>query len=292
MLKEIKFDKSRITMLAVIFVASLIKLLIPVIRMGRPSLWIIAVCALICVFFVIFFFLKFPTEIKDMFTGQNMVCIVAALVVLILAFGRGYLSADFLVTLAVMFAMMIMSSDLRLLPVNVALSVISTVALSNTGVVAIPAVMCVSIITAAPLLKKAESWKKYTFYASQAIMLIDLIYVICRRRFSINISNLRGHIIFSVILMAFAIFFVALAVLTLNQKRAIMLQAVGYIIPACVAVACSFMDKSYVLCITVSMLMALVLLCGQETQAKAVTDKAAAAIGEVIMKLIAEKNKE
>lgn len=295
-----------------IFVAAVVigRSVITQLGRGDPGVvgWIL--CVAMSVLFVLFFFINFPANKEEFFTGRNIVRTVSILLIFLWAHSEIYVDFDYVVAMVVLPVMIFCASDIRLMPVNAAVALGMAVRFITVGVVSIPCAVVVSLILVAPRLnKESKAWEKIVFAAVQLCLIIDFIYIVYQMRFMFTFTSVTANAATTILLALFAVFFAACAVLSLKKPKASKskknakkradyaladkkpeyLQAAGYIFGAVAMLVFTTLDIRFSMSGLVSVLMSVFTLCKNGTCVEKLTDKAADAIGGIVNKISAKE---
>ncbi len=304
MFKKISVLKGQISAIVFLFVVVLSKTLVVMFRKGTPSVEAIVFAVLMCAFFVVLFFLDFPTKREEIFTGQNIFRIVAALVVFIGAFAMFYVNAAFNMVMMLMPVILFCSSDFKLVPISVVASFAVLVSYEPFAFTVIPGAILVLLTLVAPKLKEAKQWEKIVFSGALISLTVCLVYVIYQMRFIFSFPSLKGQISKTVPMLIIAVVFVVCAVFSLKtvkrsnhknkkkknnysvkEKKADYLAGFTYLGAAVYAVASAMLEGKYVMCCLVSLLTAMFVICKDGTQLRLISDKVANAAYGLVGKI-------
>lgn len=313
MTKKLSENKSQILML--IFVAAVVisRGVITQLGRGNPGVvgWIL--CVAMCVLFVLFFFINFPVNKEEFFTGRNIVRTVSILLIFLWSHSEFYVNFDYVVAMVVLPVMIFCASDIKLMPVNVAIALGMAVRFVTVGIVSIPCAVIVSLILVAPRLnKESKAWERIVFAAVQLCLIIDFIYIVHQMRFMFTFTSVTANAATNILLALFAVFFAACAVLSLKKPKVSKskkkaknktdyaiannkpeyLPAAGYIFGAAVMLVFTTLDIRFSMSGLVGVLMSVFTVCKNGTCVENLTDKAADAIGGFVNKISAKETAE
>lgn len=294
MLKNLSTSKSQLKTLVFLFAVVLIKTLVVMFRKGKPSIEALVFGVLMCVFFVFLFFTKFPTKRDEIFTGQNIIRIIAAAVVFIGAFSLFYVNAAFNMTMVIIAVVLFCVSDTRFIPIGVVASLALLIRYEPFAYAVIPCAIFVLLVFVAPKLKEAKLWEKLVFSAALISLTACFIYVVYQMRFIFSFSTLMAFPWKTVPMVIMAALFFACAVFSLQsvkgsghknkkkkndyvakEKKADYLGAFSYVAIAVYAVASAMLESKYAMCSMVSLLTTMFVICTDGTQLQLVADKVA-----------------
>ncbi|MBR5561947.1 MAG: hypothetical protein IKW12_02245 [Clostridia bacterium] len=310
MLKNLSTSKSQLKTLIFLFAVVLIKTLVVMFRKGKPSVGALVFGLLMCVFYVLLFFSKFPTKKEEFFTGQNLIRIIAAVVVFIGAFSLFYVNLAFNLTMVIIAVVLFCVSDTRFIPIGVVASLALFVIYEPFAFTVIPAAIFVLLVLVAPRLKEAKTWEKIVFSAALVSLVICFVCVAYELRFNFSFSTLRAFPWKTVPMVIIAALFVVCAVFSLKtvkgsnrkgkknksnsavkEKKADYLGAFAYIAIAVFAVVSATLESKYAMCSIVSLLTSMFVVCTNGTQLELIADKVAVKAGKLFDK-VADKVEE
>ncbi len=307
MLKKLSVSKGQISAIVFLIAVVLTKTLVVMFRKGQPSIEAFVFGVLMCAFFVFLFFWNFPTKKEEIFTGQNIIRIIAAAVVFIGAFSLFYVNAAFNMVMMLIPVIMFCSADFKLMPVSVIASLALLIRYEPFAYTVIPCAIFVLLILAAPKLKEAKQWEKIVFSAALISLTACFIYVVYQMRFIFSISTFIASPVKTIPLVIIAVIFIVCAVFSLQsvksskhkkskkknyavkEKKADYLGGFTYLAAAVYAVASAMLEGKYAMCCIVSLLTAMFVICTNGTQLQLITDKVAGTVGGMIDKITAEE---
>ncbi len=308
MLKKLSVSKGQISAIVFLIAVVLAKTLVVMFRKGTPSVEAIIYAVLMCAFFVLLFFWKFPTKKEEIFTGQNIIRVIAAAVVFIGAFSISYVNAAFNMVMMLIPVVIFCSADFKLIPIGVVASLAVLVSYEPFAYTVIPGAILVLLILVAPKLKGSKQWEKIVFSAALISLTACFIYVVYQMRFIFSMSTLLAMYKKTIPLVIIAIVFVLCAVFSLQsvkgskhkkkakkndyavkEKKADYLGAFAYFAIAVYAFASAMLEGQYAMCCIVSLLTTMFVICTDGTQLQLITDKAAGSVGGLIDKITAEE---
>lgn len=313
MLKKISENKSQLIMLMLVMATVIGRGVITQLNRGNPGVVGGILCVAMCVLFVLFFFINFPANKEEFFTGRNIVRIVSILLIFLWAHSESYVDFDYVLAMVVLPVMIFCASDIRLMPVNVAVALGMAAGFETVGFVSVPCAVIVSLVLVAPHLNKdSKAWEKIVFAAVQLCLIIDYIYIIYQMRFMFTFTSVIANRILSILLILFAVFFIACAVLSLKKpkasksgkkskkkadyaispKKSEYFSVTGYVFGAAVMLVFTTLDIRYSMSGLVGVLMTVFTVCKNGTCVEKLTDKAADAIGGFADKIFGEKAEE
>ena len=304
MLKNLSMSKGQIPAIIAVLAVVLSKTMVVIFRKGTPSTEAFIFAVLMCVFFVALFFSNFPTKRSELFTGQNIIRVIAALVVFVGAFSMAYVNAAFNMVMMLIPVIMFCCSDFKLMPIGVVASLAVLITYEPFAYTIIPAAILELIVLAAPKLKEAKSWEKIVFSAALISLSASFIYVVYQMRFIFSMSTLLAMYTKTIPLMLIFAVFVICAVFSLKsvkrsnhkkktkknnyaveEKKADYLGAFAYFAIAAYAFASAMLEGKYAMCCIVSLLTSMFVICSDGTQLQLVADKVAKAADGLINKV-------
>ena len=304
MLKKLSVSKGQLSAIVFLFAVVLSKTLVAMFRKGAPSVEAIIFAVLMCAFFVVLFFLDFPTKREEFFTGQNIFRIIAALVVFIGAFAMFYVNAAFNMVMMLIPVILFCSTDFKLIPIGVVASLAVLVTYEPFAFTVIPGAIIVLLTLVAPKLKEAKQWEKIVFSGALISLTACFIYVVYQMRFIFSFSSLKGQLSKSIPMVIIAVVFVVCAVFSLKsvkaskhkgkakknsyaikEKKSDYLAGITYLGAAVYAVASAMLEGKYVMCCLVSLLATMFVICKDGTQLQLVSDKVANAAYGLVGKI-------
>lgn len=302
-------SKGQIPALVFLFAVVLTKTLVVMFRKGRPSVEALVFGVLMCIFFVFLFFTKFPTKRDEIFTGQNIIRIIAAAVVFIGAFSLFYVNAAFNMTMMIIAVVLFCVADLRLIPIGVVASLALLIRYEPFAYTVIPCAIFVLLVLGAPKLKEAKQWEKIVFSAALISLTACFIYIVYQMRFIFSFSTFIAFPWKTIPMVIMAVLFVICALFslksvkgsnhkgkkkndyTVKEKKADYLGAFSYVAIAVYAVASAMLEGKYAMCSMVSLLTTMFVICTDGTQLQLIADKVAGLAGGLFDK-VADKAEE
>ncbi len=294
MLKKLSVSKGQISAFVFLIAVVLSKTLVVMFRKGMPSVEALVFAVLMCAFFVVLFFLDFPTKREEFFTGRNIIRIIAAAVVFIGAFSLFYVNAAFNMVMMLIPVILFCSADFKLIPISVVATLALLIRYEPFAYTVIPCAIFVLLILAAPKLKEAKQWEKIVFSAALISLAACFIYVVYQMRFIFSMSTLLAMYKKTIPLVIIAVVFVVCAVFSVKsvkgskhknktkknnyavkEKKADYLGGFVYAATAVYAVASAMLEGKYSMCCLVSLLTAMFIICTNGTQLQLVADKVA-----------------
>lgn len=309
MLKKLSVSKGQISAIMLLIAVVLSKTLVVMFRKGKPSVDAIVYAVLMCAFFAFLFFLNFPTKREEIFTGRNIIRVIAAAVVFIGAFSLFYVNAAFNMVMMLIPVILFCSSDFKFIPIGVVASLALLIRYEPFAYTVIPCAIFVLLILVAPKLKEAKQWEKLVFSAALISLTACFVYVVYQMRFIFSMSTLLAMYKKTIPLVMMAVVLVVCAAFSLKsvknskhkkktkkndyavkEKKADYLGAFAYLAVAVYAVASAMLESQYAMCCIVSILTAMFVACTDGTQLQLVADKVAGAAEGVVKKI--EDNSE
>ena len=310
MFKKLSESKSKIVTLLFLIAVVLSKTLVAMFRKGMPSTLSIVFAVLMSAFFVALFFMGFPSKREEFFTGQNILRIIAALVVFIGAFSISYVNLAYNMVMMLIPVIAFCSSDFKLIPIAVVASLAVLVSYEPFAFTVIPVALLVLLILVAPKLKEAKSWEKIVFCGAVISLTACLIYVVYQMRFIFSLSTLRAFPLKTIPLIIIAVVFAVCAAFSLKtvkaskhkkktkkndyavkEKKADYLAGITYIAAAVYAVSAAMLESKYAMCCIVSLLTTMFVISKDGTQLQIIGDKVAG-IAEGFISKIEDKPEE
>lgn len=304
MLKKLSVSKGQISAIVFLFAIVLVRTLVAMFRKGKPSVEALVFGVLMCTFFVLLFFWKFPTKKEEIFTGKNIFRIIAAAVVFIGAFSIFYVNAAFNMVMMLIPVIIFCSSDFKLIPIGVVASLAVLVSYEPFAYTVIPGAILVLLILVAPRLKDAKQWEKIIFSGALISLTACFIYVVYQMRFIFSMSTLLAMYKKTIPLMIIVAVFVVCAVFSLQsvkhskhkkktkknnyavkEKKADYLGGLTYLVFAVYAFASAMLEGKYAMCCIVSLLTTMFVICTDGTQLQLIADKVAGTAAGLVSKI-------
>ncbi len=305
MLKKLSVSKGQIYAMVFLVAVVLSKTLVVMFRKGRPSVEATVYAVLMCTFFVLLFFWKFPTKKEEIFTGRNIIRIIAAVVVFIGAFSLFYVNAAFNMVMMLIPVILFCSADFKLIPIGVVASLALLIKYEPFAYTVIPCAVFVLLILVVPKLKEAKQWEKIVFSAALISLTACFVYVVYQMRFIFSLSTLLAMYKKTIPLVIMAIVFVVCAVFSfkcvkvsskhkkktkkndyaVKEKKADYLGGFTYSAMAIYTVASAMLESQYAMCCIVGILTAMFVICTDGTQLQLVADKVAGAASGIVNKI-------
>lgn len=303
MLKKLSVSKGQISAIIFLWAVVLSKTLVVMFRKGRPSPEAIVFGVLMCMLFVLLLFWKFPTKREEIFTGQNIIRIIAAAVIFIGAFSLFYVNAAFNMVMMLIPVVLFCSSDFKLIPIGVVASFAVLMKYEPFAYTVIPGAIFVLLVLVAPKLKEAKQWEKIVFSAALISLTVSFVYVVYQMRFIFSMSTLLAMYKKTIPLVMIAVVLFICAVLSLQsvkrsnnkktkknnyaakEKKADYLGAFTYFAIAVYSVASAMLESQYAMCCIVSLLTAMFIVCTGGTQLQLIADKVAKTADGLINKV-------
>lgn len=308
MLKKLSENKTQI--LIVLLLAAVVtgRNLVVLFGKGNPGIYVLLYCIFMSVFYATLFFGKIPLNKEGFFTGRGLIGVISALVIFVMAFTRFNITHDLCLTLMAMFGIAFCSTDVKFMPVAAVGTLAMTVFGYETAVFNVaPWAIAISFIVAFPALKGAEVWKKLVFAATQICSAAMLAYNIYLLRFNFSFQTAKSYLLTTIIMIVFAVIFVALAIISLKNRKASSARekkkavkaekpeyaaAFGYIVAAVFTLLCTLHESRIVICGIVGILTGLTLICESSTRFRVLADNVAGAIGGVADKTFSASEAE
>ena len=301
MLKKLSVSKNQIITLLLVSVFVMGKNIVTSLSDGNPGVLGMTLCIAMSILFVVFFFLKFSAKKEELFTGNGIIRIAGALMILFWSFTRSFMNFDYVVAMVVLPIMIFCASDTKFIPVNAVIALGMAIRFIPVGFVTIPCALFVSFILIAPKIRNAKTWEKIVFFAVMICLIIDLAYVADQMRYMFTMSSVTANIVSNIILVLFALFFTVCVVYSLKKQKKFKSKktskmvsaakkpeysaALGYIIAVAFAIACTALDARYSMSGLVGLIMSTLMVCKNGTLVEEFSDKAAKSIGRLAEKL-------
>ncbi len=202
---------------------------------------------------------------------------IATVISVVIAFGivvsRDFYNDDALRMLFFAPVILICSQSVLLMPVAAVISVFAAVKYSSTAVAFMPAAVGAALIYLSSSVKESPVWKKILFAVSELAIIGGAIYAFCMHRYSLTVHSLITEIWDSVGLLVAVVLLIALAVVSVKNKRPVG-EIFGYVVSAAFAVVPMFLYRAYSLPASAAMFMLFSVICQNSLPAEEFGEKA------------------
>ncbi len=301
MLKKFtSINKNTVITAIVVFVLMCAKTFFELYDIGTVGMKIILLTVASGAAFALFFCAYFSSNGAKDLEGRDVVGIIALLYVLALLVNGGVVNDESLIFTIAISVMLLMLKNFYLIIAVAVISVILALFFNYAAVTSIPASMGVSMVIFAGLFEKekklskkkalkeeakvSKTKEKVIFAVCEAVMLAAVIYAEYERRFTVSFEAFKVFWIYSVAGAILFVVLVALAVLSVKNKKTA-IEALGYFVPAALLVPPLMMGSRMIpMAVTAGLLMMFVMCCSEKTFINELVEKGYGAVRQKIGK--------